>query len=61
MNLQWTDILIIVLVILVLFGATKLPQLGRAVGKSVSEFKKGLKEGEEKPAKKAAAKKKKSK
>ena len=61
MNLQWTDILVIVLVILVLFGATKLPQLGRAVGKSVSEFKKGLKEGEAEPAKKAPKKKKKSK
>lgn len=37
---------IIVLVILVLlFGAKKLPELARSVGKSTSEFKKGMSEG----------------
>ncbi|HLA92099.1 MAG TPA: twin-arginine translocase TatA/TatE family subunit [Actinomycetota bacterium] len=37
---------IVVLVILVLlFGAKKLPELARSVGKSTSEFKKGISEG----------------
>jgi len=37
---------IVVLVILVLlFGSKKLPELARSVGKSTSEFKKGLAEG----------------
>jgi len=37
---------IVVLVILVLlFGAKKLPELARSVGKSTSEFKKGVSEG----------------
>ncbi len=37
---------VIVLVILVLlFGAKKLPELARSVGKSTSEFKKGMAEG----------------
>jgi sec-independent protein translocase protein TatA len=37
---------IVVLVILVLlFGAKKLPELARSVGKSTSEFKKGMSEG----------------
>ncbi len=32
-------------VIVLLFGAKKLPELARSLGKSSSEFKKGLKEG----------------
>ena len=37
---------IVVLVVLVLlFGAKKLPELARSVGKSTSEFKKGMAEG----------------
>jgi sec-independent protein translocase protein TatA len=37
---------IVVLVILVLlFGAKKLPELARSVGRSTSEFKKGMSEG----------------
>jgi sec-independent protein translocase protein TatA len=39
---------IVVLVVLVLlFGAKKLPELARSVGKSTSEFKKGMSEGAE--------------
>lgn len=37
---------IVVLVVLVLlFGAKKLPELARSVGRSTSEFKKGISEG----------------
>ncbi len=32
-------------VIVLLFGAKKLPELARSLGRSSSEFKKGLKEG----------------
>ncbi|MFN0243137.1 MAG: twin-arginine translocase TatA/TatE family subunit [Planctomycetota bacterium] len=34
-------------VVLLLFGARKLPDLARSMGASVNEFKKGLKEGSE--------------
>jgi sec-independent protein translocase protein TatA len=34
-----------VIAIVVLFGATKLPEIARNLGRSSNEFKKGLKEG----------------
>lgn len=37
---------IIFLIIIVLFGATRLPQLGRGLGEGISNFKRGLKSGE---------------
>jgi sec-independent protein translocase protein TatA len=40
-NLGWPELLVILLVIVVLFGARKLPDLARSLGKSLSEFKKG--------------------
>jgi sec-independent protein translocase protein TatA len=43
-NLGWPELLIILLVIVVLFGARKLPDLARSLGKSLSEFKKGRNE-----------------
>lgn len=47
MNLGPTELLVILLIILVLFGATKIPKLARGLGKGITEFKKGLKEGNE--------------
>lgn len=46
-NIGATELIIILVIILVLFGASKIPQLARGLGKGVSEFKKGLKEGED--------------
>lgn len=46
------ELIIIVGVIVLLFGSSKIPQLMRGVGAGVNEFKKGLKEGAEaEPAK----------
>ena len=39
------ELLIILFVILLLFGAKKLPELSRSLGRSLSEFKKGQREG----------------
>ena len=44
MNLGAPELLIVLLVILVLFGGSKLPQLARSLGKAQSEFKAGLKD-----------------
>ena len=39
-----TELIIVLVVILILFGPKKLPDLSRAVGKSIGEFKRGKKE-----------------
>jgi sec-independent protein translocase protein TatA len=41
-NIGGPEILLIALVILLLFGATRLPKLGRSMGQSIRGFKKGL-------------------
>lgn len=43
-NIGAMEIGLIALVILLLFGATRLPKLGRSMGQSISGFKKGLQE-----------------
>jgi len=40
------ELIIILLVVLVLFGGTKLPALARSLGRAQNEFKAGLAEGE---------------
>ena len=43
----WQQILIIAIVILLLFGGKKIPELMRGLGKGIGEFKKGKDEGNE--------------
>ena len=47
MNLGPTELLIILGIVLLLFGATRLPKLAKSLGQASSEFKKGLNEGDE--------------
>ena len=46
MNLGPTELLIILGIVLLLFGATRLPKLAKSLGQASSEFKKGLNEGD---------------
>lgn len=41
-SLGWTEILIIVLIILLLFGAKKIPDLMKSLGSGMKEFKKAI-------------------
>ena len=43
------EIILILIILLLLFGANKLPELARSLGVSVREFKKAVKEIEEEP------------
>jgi len=38
------ELVVILLICLLVFGASKLPEIGRSIGKTIGEFKKGLKE-----------------
>ena len=38
------ELLIILLICLLIFGATRLPEIGKALGKTIKEFKKSMKE-----------------
>ena len=44
MNLQAPELLIILLVVLLLFGGAKLPQLARSLGQAKKEFQAGTDE-----------------
>jgi sec-independent protein translocase protein TatA len=50
MNLGPTELIIILVIVLLLFGSTRLPRLARSLGEASKEFKKGVrdKDGEEK-------------
>jgi sec-independent protein translocase protein TatA len=41
-NLGGPELIMIVVVLLLLFGAKKLPELGSSVGKSIKNFKRGI-------------------
>ncbi len=41
------ELLVILVIALLLFGAKRLPEIGRSLGRALSSFKQGLKEGQE--------------
>lgn len=49
LSLSWQHILIVVLILVLLFGGKKIPELMRGVGSGIKEFKDAVKE-EDKPA-----------
>lgn len=44
-NIGMTQLILILVVLILLFGSKKIPDLARALGKSIGEFKKGREEG----------------
>ncbi len=42
MGLKWTEILLILFALMLLFGASRLPQLGSSLGSAIRNFKKGF-------------------
>jgi sec-independent protein translocase protein TatA len=46
MNIPWGgELIVILLILLLLFGATRLPKLARSMGQAGKEFREGFKEG----------------
>ncbi len=48
MNLGPTELIVILLIILLIFGGAKLPQLARSLGQAKHEFEKGASDGKKK-------------
>ena len=46
-----TEIIVIAVVVLVLFGAAAIPRFAKSLGQAKAEFEKGVKEGKEKAGK----------
>ena len=45
MNLGPTELIIILVIVLLVFGSTKLPKLARSLGQAKNEFEAGTREG----------------
>jgi sec-independent protein translocase protein TatA len=41
-NLGFTELLMILIIVLVLFGARRVPEIGASIGKGIREFKKNI-------------------
>jgi sec-independent protein translocase protein TatA len=47
-SLGLPELLVILVIVIVIFGASRLPQLGRGLGEGISNFKNGLRADEKK-------------
>ncbi|HUI30689.1 MAG TPA: twin-arginine translocase TatA/TatE family subunit [Candidatus Acidoferrales bacterium] len=56
-DLSFGKILLIVLVLVIFFGAKRIPEIAQSLGKGVKEFKKAVKDIREDPEKKSEEKK----
>lgn len=46
LNLGLPELILILVIVLLLFGSRKLPELARSLGSSIGEIRKGMNEGE---------------
>jgi sec-independent protein translocase protein TatA len=44
-NIGFAELVVLLVVVLVLFGPGKLPDVGKALGKAVGEFRRGIRDG----------------
>jgi sec-independent protein translocase protein TatA len=47
MGIGWQEILLILLVVLLLFGAKRIPEIAKGLGKGISEFKKAARDAKD--------------
>jgi sec-independent protein translocase protein TatA len=48
-NIGFTEIAILLLILVLFFGAKRIPEIGASIGKGIKEFKRGLKHDEVEP------------
>lgn len=48
-NLGPTELIIILIIVILIFGVNKIPKLGKGLGEGIRNFKSSLKEGQEEP------------
>jgi len=46
-GLSMQELLVILVIVIVLFGATRLPEIGKGIGQAIKNFKKGVSEPDE--------------
>jgi sec-independent protein translocase protein TatA len=46
-GLGMQELLVILVIVIVLFGATRLPEIGKGIGQAIKNFKKGVSEPDE--------------
>ncbi len=47
----WSELIIILIIVLIIFGAGKLPEIGSGIGKGIKNFKKATSEDDNEPEK----------
>ncbi len=52
-GLGFPEIVLILVILVVLFGASRIPELGRGLGEGIRNFKKGIKSGTDDDGKKS--------
>jgi sec-independent protein translocase protein TatA len=46
-NIGWPELIVVLMIVLVVFGAGRLPQIGEGIGKAIRNLKRGLKAEDE--------------
>jgi sec-independent protein translocase protein TatA len=46
-GLGMQELIVVLLIVLVIFGSTRLPEIGKGLGKAIGNFKKGMSEANE--------------
>jgi sec-independent protein translocase protein TatA len=49
-RIGWQELLFLGMIVMLLFGATKLPAIGRGLGEGIREFKKSIKGEDSEPS-----------
>lgn len=50
-NIGMPELLVVLAIVMILFGAARLPEIGTALGRAIRGFKKGVHEPEDEPEK----------